>query len=45
MQNAIRQEPLMHSVEISVNVHNGLVILTGSVDSYTKKEAEIAAKI
>jgi len=45
VQNAIKWEPLMHAAEIGVAVHDGVVTLTGSVDSYTKKlEAENATK-
>lgn len=45
VQNAIKWQPLMHSAEIGVTVHDGVVTLTGSVDSYTKKlEAENATK-
>lgn len=45
VQNAIKWEPLLHAAEIGVTVHEGVVTLTGEVDSYTKKmEAENAAK-
>lgn len=45
VQNAIKWEPLLHAAEIGVTVHDGVVTLTGSVDSYTKKlEAENATK-
>lgn len=45
VQNAIKWEPLLHSAEIGVTVKDGVVSLTGEVDSYTKKmEAENAAK-
>jgi osmotically-inducible protein OsmY len=45
VQNAIKWEPLLHAAEIGVSVKNGVVTLTGDVDSYTKKtEAESAAK-
>ncbi|UCA61783.1 BON domain-containing protein [Chryseobacterium rhizoplanae] len=45
VQNAIRWEPLLHAAEIGVTVKDGVVSLTGIVDSYTKKvEAENAAK-
>lgn len=45
VQNAIKWEPLLHSAEIGVTVHDGVVTLTGSVDSYAKKmEAENATK-
>jgi osmotically-inducible protein OsmY len=45
VQNAIKWEPLLHAAEIGVSVKDGVVTLTGSVDSYAKKsEAEYAAK-
>ncbi|MFN6379557.1 MAG: BON domain-containing protein [Flavobacteriales bacterium] len=45
VQNAIRWEPLLHAAEIGVTVSDGVVSLTGIVDSYVKKmEAENAAK-
>lgn len=45
VQNAIKWEPLLHAAEIGVSVKDGVVTLTGSVDSYTKKsEAEYATK-
>eukprot|EP01098_Paradermamoeba_levis_P015926 TRINITY_DN8358_c0_g1_i2.p2 TRINITY_DN8358_c0_g1~~TRINITY_DN8358_c0_g1_i2.p2 ORF type:complete len:224 (-),score=27.56 TRINITY_DN8358_c0_g1_i2:2870-3541(-) len=45
VQNAIKWEPLMHAAEIGVTAKDGVVTLTGVVDSYTKKlEAENAAK-
>lgn len=45
VQNAIKWEPLLHSAEIGVTVKDGVVSLTGVVDSYAKKmEAECAAK-
>ena len=45
VQDAIKWEPLLHAAEIGVAVHNGVVTLTGTVDSYAKKkEAEEAAK-
>jgi osmotically-inducible protein OsmY len=45
VQDAIKWEPLLHAAEIGVTVHNGVVTLTGTVDSYAKKkEAEEAAK-
>ena len=45
VQDAIKWQPLLHAAEIGVTVHDGVVTLTGSVDSYTKKlEAENAAK-
>lgn len=45
VQEAIRWEPLLNAAEIGVTARNGVVTLTGTVDSYAKKwEAEIAAK-
>ena len=45
VQNAIKWEPLLHAAEIGVTAKDGVVSLTGEVDSYTKKmEAENAAK-
>ena len=45
VQNAIKWEPLLHAAEIGVTVKDGVVTLTGVVDSYVKKmEAENAAK-
>jgi osmotically-inducible protein OsmY len=45
VQDAIKWEPLLHAAEIGVTVENGVVTLTGTVDSYAKKlEAEDAAK-
>ncbi len=45
VQDAIKWEPLMHAAEIGVTVKDGVVTLTGTVDSYGKKlEAEKAAK-
>jgi osmotically-inducible protein OsmY len=45
VQNAIKWEPLLHAAEIGVTVSDGVVSLTGVVDSYAKKmEAENAAK-
>lgn len=45
VQNAIKWEPLLHAAEIGVTVKDGVVNLTGTVDSYAKKlEAEEAAK-
>jgi osmotically-inducible protein OsmY len=45
VQDAIKWEPLLNAAEIGVTVKNGVVSLTGVVDSYTKKtEAEDAAK-
>jgi len=45
VQDAIKWEPLLHAAEIGVTVKDGIVTLTGMVDSYAKKmEAEQAAK-
>jgi osmotically-inducible protein OsmY len=45
VQDALKFEPLLHSTEIGVIVKDGIVTLTGTVDSYAKKlEAEHAAK-
>ncbi len=45
VQNAIKWEPLLNAAEIGVTVKDGIVSLTGVVDSYTKKlEAETATK-
>lgn len=45
VQNAIKWEPLLNAAEIGVIAKNGIVTLTGVVNSYTKKmEAENAAK-
>ncbi len=45
VQNAIKWEPLLNAAEIGVVVKDGIVTLTGTVDSYSKKkEAEDAAK-
>lgn len=45
VQNAIKWEPLLHAAEIGVTAKDGVVSLTGIVDSYGKKiEAENAAK-
>ena len=45
VQNAIKWEPLMHAAEIGVTALDGVVSLTGVVNSYAKKiEAENAAK-
>ncbi|MGZ3884892.1 MAG: BON domain-containing protein [Bacteroidia bacterium] len=45
VQNAIKWEPLLNAAEIGVTAKDGVVTLTGVVDSYTKKlEAEDAAK-
>jgi len=45
VQDAIKWEPLLNAAEIGVTVKDGVVTLTGTVDSYYKKsEAEDAAK-
>lgn len=45
VQNAIKWEPLLNAAEIGVIAKDGVVSLTGVVDSYAKKlEAEEAAK-
>ena len=45
VQNAIKWEPLLNAAEIGVTAKDGVVSLTGFVDSYSKKlEAENAAK-
>jgi len=45
LQNAISWEPLLSGAEIGVTAKDGVVSLTGVVDSYAKKiEAESAAK-
>jgi osmotically-inducible protein OsmY len=45
VQNAIKWEPLLNAAEIGVTAKDGIVSLTGVVDSYAKKlEAEHAAK-
>ncbi len=45
VQNAIKWEPLLNAAEIGVTVKDGVVTLTGIVDSFSKKsEAEDAAK-
>jgi len=45
VQDAIKWEPLLNAAEIGVTVKDGIVTLTGTVDSYIKKtEAEDAAK-
>lgn len=45
VQNAIKWEPLLSAAEIGVTAKDGVVKLTGFVDSYAKKmEAENAAK-
>lgn len=45
VQDAIKWEPLLHAAEIGVIAKDGIVTLTGTVDSYPKKmEAETAAK-
>jgi osmotically-inducible protein OsmY len=45
VQDAIKWEPLLNAAEIGVTVKDGVVTLTGTVDTYAKKlEAEDAAK-
>lgn len=45
VQNAIKYEPLLNAAEIGVIAKNGIITLTGIVDSYSKKlQAEDAAK-
>jgi osmotically-inducible protein OsmY len=45
VQNAIKWEPLLNAAEIGVTAKDGVITLTGVVNSYTKKtEAENAAK-
>lgn len=45
VENAIKWEPLLHAAEIGVTAKDGVVSLSGVVDSYVKKvEAENAAK-
>ncbi len=45
VQESLKWEPLLYNAEIGVSVKNGVVTLTGSVDSYSKKiEAERAVK-
>lgn len=45
VQDAIRWEPLLNAAEIGVTAKDGVITLTGTVDSYTKKlEVEYAAK-
>jgi len=45
VQDAIKWEPLLRAAEIGVTAKDGVVTLSGTVDSYAKKsEAEAAAK-
>jgi osmotically-inducible protein OsmY len=45
VQDAIKWEPLLNPAEIGVTAKDGVITLTGTVDSYAKKlEAEDAAK-
>ena len=45
VQESIKWEPLLHAAQIGVIAKNGIVTLTGTVDSYAKKmEAETATK-
>jgi osmotically-inducible protein OsmY len=45
VEDAIKWEPLLNAAEIGVTAKDGIVTLTGTVNSYAKKiEAEDAAK-
>ncbi len=45
VQNALQWEPFLHAAEIGVSVKDGVVTLSGTVDSYSKKiSAERATK-
>ena len=45
VQNAIKWEPLLNAAEVGVTAKDGVITLTGVVNSYAKKsEAEMAAK-
>ena len=45
VQDAIKWQPLLNAAEIGVTAKDGIVSLTGTVDSFSKKsEAEDAAK-
>ena len=45
VQDAIKWQPLLKAAEIGVTAKNGVITLSGSVNSFTKKlEAENAAK-
>jgi osmotically-inducible protein OsmY len=45
VQDAMKWEPLLNAAEIGVTAKNGIITLTGTVNSYAKKsEAEKAAK-
>jgi osmotically-inducible protein OsmY len=45
VQDAIKWEPLLNAAEIGVTAKDGIITLTGTVDSFAKKsEAEDAAK-
>jgi osmotically-inducible protein OsmY len=45
VQDSIKWQPLLKAAEIGVTAKNGVVTLTGNVNSFTKKiEAEKAAK-
>jgi osmotically-inducible protein OsmY len=45
VQNAIKWEPLLNAAEIGVTAKDGVITLTGVVNSFAKKsEAEMAAK-
>ena len=45
VQDAIAWEPHLQAAEIGVSIHNGVVALTGTADSYPKKlEAKDAVR-
>ncbi len=45
VQEALKWEPLLHAAEIGVTAKDGIITLSGTVDSYAKKlEAENAAR-
>jgi len=45
VENALRWEPLLHTTDIGVMAQDGIITLTGTVNTYAKKsEAEDAAK-
>lgn len=45
VENAIKWEPLLNAAEIGVTAKNGIITLTGTVNSFAKKnQAETAAK-
>ena len=37
VQEAIKREPLLHAAEIGVTTKDGVVTLSGTVDSYSKE--------